>query len=375
MTTSFRTIAFGVLAWVAVLAVPSAEQLFLTSQDTAALQQWTLNIEGYQAIRDQAAQAAPPPQLPMSAAELLRAEAAFAAELRARRTSAQAGDLFTPEVQRTFRKLIARAITDHQVVAADLVCSLVSDILTGSARPTVNQRFPWQLGTAMPACLIAALPELPKGIQYRLVGRDLILLDLDANLVIDILPEALPRPAVARPADAAALQEWTLEIEEYLVVREQAARTVPLPRVSPDSRQVLEARGALASAIRDRRAGAKIGDLFTFAVRRTFRELIARSLTEHQIVTGELLAELRRQIGPGSFVIGVNEPFPWQLGAAVPSCVLDALPPLPWELEYRIIDHDVVLIDQGSGLVIDILPDALPRPVTIPQDENSSRAR
>jgi hypothetical protein len=164
--------------------------------------------------------------------------------------------------------------------------------------------------------------------------------------------------------DAAALQQWVLALEQYLVIREDAASTVPVPRVSPDPRQVLDAKSALASAVRARRAGAKIGDLFTFDVRRTFRKLIARSLIEHEIVLSELLAELRRQMGPGSFRLAVNEPFPWRLGAAMPTCVLDVLPPLPWELEYRIIDHDLVLIDQGSGLVIDILPDALPRLVT-----------
>jgi hypothetical protein len=164
--------------------------------------------------------------------------------------------------------------------------------------------------------------------------------------------------------DAAALQQWALGLEEYLLIREDAASTVPLPRGSADPRQVLQARSALASAVQERRAGAKIGDLFTFDVRRTFRKLIALSLIEHRIVTSELLAELRRQMGPGSFRMAVNEPFPQRLGAAIPSCVLDVLPPLPWELGYRIIDHDLVLIDQGSGLVVDILPDALPRLVT-----------
>lgn len=175
--------------------------------------------------------------------------------------------------------------------------------------------------------------------------------------------------------DAAALQQWVLGLEKYLLIREDAASTVPWPRGSPDPRQVLQARSTLASAVQERRAGAKIGDLFTFDVRRTFRKLIARSLIAHEIVLSELLADVRRQIGPGSFRLAVNEPFPWRLRAAMPSCVLDVLPPLPLELEYRIIDHDLVLIDQGSGLVIDILPDALPRLVTaaIPNDPAASR--
>ena len=172
--------------------------------------------------------------------------------------------------------------------------------------------------------------------------------------------------------DLAAVLQWMAGLEEYLMIREQAAGTVPLPRTSPDLPQVLEARTALASAIRDRRAGAKIGDLFTFEVRRTFRKLIARSIIAHEVVMSDLLAAVRRQIGPGSFRLAVNQPFPQQLAAAPPSCVLNLLPPLPWELDYRIADHDLVLIDLGSGLVIDILPDALPHLMTATKPRQSS---
>ena len=36
------------------------------------------------------------------------------------------------------------------------------------------------------------LPALPEELQYRFVGRDLILLDVHANLVVDILRDAIP---------------------------------------------------------------------------------------------------------------------------------------------------------------------------------------
>lgn len=197
MAAIVRLASFSLLVVTVLLVGPSAGQVPLTPRDAAALQQWTLNLEDYFVVRELAARVAPPAQLPTSAAEVLRAEAAFAAEIRARRPGAQVGDLFTFDVRRTFRKLIARAITDHQIVLADLLADLVSDIVPGSGGPVVNQRFPWQLGAPMPPCLLAVLPPLPKELQYRLVGRDLVLIDLDANLVIDILPEALPRPATA----------------------------------------------------------------------------------------------------------------------------------------------------------------------------------
>lgn len=194
MTSNIGAIGLVVLTLGAAAPGPGASQVFVPGQDLVALHHWKLNLDTYLVIRGQAAQVAPPAQLPTSAAEFVRAQNAFAAEIRARRQTAKAGDLFTPDVQRTFRKLIAEALTDHEIAVAELLAEFLADILPGGTWPAVNQRFAWQLGTAMPGCLLEALPQLPKGLQYRLVAHDLILLDIDANLVIDVLPEALPRP-------------------------------------------------------------------------------------------------------------------------------------------------------------------------------------
>lgn len=183
-------------------AVPS-RQVFAATQDLAAIHAWTQNIDAYMVIRDHAARTAPPPRLPTSAAELLRAEAAFAAEIRVRRHGAGIGDVFTPDIQRTFRGLIARTMSDHEIAVADLLHEFLSAVLPGGSRLAVNQRFPWHLGTAIPGCLLEVLPSLPKALQYRLIGRDLLLIDIDANLVVDVLPEAVPRPAEGLVAAAA----------------------------------------------------------------------------------------------------------------------------------------------------------------------------
>ena len=43
----------------------------------------------------------------------------------------------------------------------------------------------------MPGDIIAALPPLPDELQYRFVSHNLVLLDCDAGLIIDVLPQAL----------------------------------------------------------------------------------------------------------------------------------------------------------------------------------------
>ena len=43
-----------------------------------------------------------------------------------------------------------------------------------------------------PAGLLRVLPKLPRELEYRLVQRNLILRDIEANVIIDIIPAAMP---------------------------------------------------------------------------------------------------------------------------------------------------------------------------------------
>jgi hypothetical protein len=57
----------------------------------------------------------------------------------------------------------------------------------------VNQAYPSSVPLqSTPASLLLNLPHLPKGLDYRIVGRRLVLRDVNANLIIDIIPDALP---------------------------------------------------------------------------------------------------------------------------------------------------------------------------------------
>jgi hypothetical protein len=42
-----------------------------------------------------------------------------------------------------------------------------------------------------PPSLLQNLPQLPPDVEYRFVGNALILRDVEANLIVDFLPEAI----------------------------------------------------------------------------------------------------------------------------------------------------------------------------------------
>ena len=43
-----------------------------------------------------------------------------------------------------------------------------------------------------PPSLLMNLPDLPKGLEYRLLGNELVLRDADANVIVDYVPNAVP---------------------------------------------------------------------------------------------------------------------------------------------------------------------------------------
>ena len=116
----------------------------------------------------------------------------LAAAIRAERANATQGDFFTLALARELRTSINEALLAHDFSAADVIAAgRVEGIDYERIALRVNGTFPWVLGAAMFPCVIEALPELPPELQYRIVGTDLVLIDIHASLIVDILPSAL----------------------------------------------------------------------------------------------------------------------------------------------------------------------------------------
>jgi hypothetical protein len=192
---AFILVAFLTLTLAPAAAVQSSPQE--PSQVSPAVEKFLRNVQKYVALKNDAADTVEPIRDPKDPREILIATAALADAIRIRRSGARVGDVFTSEIQSALRLLISQSVRRHGDDAESLVARTRRETIPGGKAPAVNQFFPWQLGAMMPPYLIADLPELPKGLQYRIVERDLILFDLDSNLVVDILRYALPGATVA----------------------------------------------------------------------------------------------------------------------------------------------------------------------------------
>ena len=115
---------------------------------------------------------------------------ALANAIRSRRRHARAGDTFCPGtapriVQFVRANMAARSFEDRQAIL-----SSVPRVL----QVRVNDAYPTNAPLAtVPPLLLLHFQPLPPELQYRFLERALILLDVDANLIVDFIPAVLPR--------------------------------------------------------------------------------------------------------------------------------------------------------------------------------------
>jgi hypothetical protein len=106
------------------------------------------------------------------------------------RGKAQAGDIFSQPIRAYIRRQIAAAFAGPE--GRGLKAS-INDENIGPIKIHVNGRYPDTVPLAtMPPQVLAQLPRLPEELEYRFIGERLILLDVHAHIIVDLIENALP---------------------------------------------------------------------------------------------------------------------------------------------------------------------------------------
>ena len=159
-------------------------------------------------------------------------------------------------------------------------------------------------------------------------------------------------------ATATALAAFTKRVNDYANLRNGFDKGESHVKRTGDAAALVAAQTALAQKIQAARAGAKQGDIFTAEDRPLFRKLL------NPAFKGKDGAENKAAIAddnPGPMAVKVNAPYPAKEPlSTVPLDVLKVLPPLPEDLQYRFVARHLILFDPRSGLVVDVLPNAMP---------------
>jgi hypothetical protein len=101
------------------------------------------------------------------------------------RSNSRQGDVFIAPMQKYIRGVVRRVIEgpDGPTIKASLMDENPMAVKLG-----VNARYPDTIPmSTMPPDILAALPPLPKDLEYRFVGNRLILLDVQSHLIVDFV--------------------------------------------------------------------------------------------------------------------------------------------------------------------------------------------
>ena len=159
------------------------------AESAAAVTAFERSVADYAALRARATLGLPAAENSRGAEEILQAVDLRHAAIAAARPAARRGDLFSDPVAALFRSRIRAALASRGI--SEMRALAIVDGDSEGLRPVlrINGWFPWTHGSAMFACALEALPPLPAGLEYRFVHSHLVLVDVDASLVVDILPD------------------------------------------------------------------------------------------------------------------------------------------------------------------------------------------
>ena len=158
--------------------------------------------------------------------------------------------------------------------------------------------------------------------------------------------------------ESTIIAEFQKRVSDYVKLRKSAATQLPALKTTASPAKILEHQHALAAKIIAARPHATHGNIFTPTIAAEFRHLI--QITMHGPDAGRVHASLRRG-QPVKGNIEVNHSYPEMVPVeTTPPSLLQNLPRLPAELEYRVVGQSLVLHDVDANLVVDFIPRAIP---------------
>jgi hypothetical protein len=168
-----------------------------------------------------------------------------------------------------------------------------------------------------------------------------------------------PQPAGGSPAEVAALKQFDEAVVKYMALRRSIRSEVAGPVKNSTSSQVTSASDALAGAIERARQGAQVGSIFNAQAAAIIKRRITDTVRTQKLIP--VLADIddEGKTGPTP-KIHLRLPVSAQM-ATMPPSLLEVLPALPKELEYRILGRYLVLRDVDASLILDYIPAAVPR--------------
>jgi hypothetical protein len=153
--------------------------------NAAVMADFKARVDKYVELHEDLAKGSAKQKADTSAEQVTAQKEALAAKLQTARAGAKQGDFFTPEIRLAFRRLLAPELKGEE--GRDAKAILKDDAPAPGTVPfKVNAKYPeGQPKPTMPTNLLLNLPTLPEPLEYRVVGRHLLLIDTAADVIVD----------------------------------------------------------------------------------------------------------------------------------------------------------------------------------------------
>ncbi len=114
----------------------------------------------------------------------------LAKKLREARKGAHQGEIFTADISKEFHRLLGFA---HEGQNDTHIKKSLERSEPVRIALKVNDSYPSNIPLqSTPPTILMNLPKLPPELEYRIVNKTLVLRDSTANIVVDLIPNALP---------------------------------------------------------------------------------------------------------------------------------------------------------------------------------------
>jgi hypothetical protein len=161
-----------------------------TREEKTLLNDYEKSVKQYVALRESVRKKLPALSKDSTPEQISSYQARFVDALRIERSYAKHGYIFTPAVAYYIRAIIKAEFKGRDRVE---LRETILEADTAGVPLRVNYPYPETKElTQIPPTLLLKLPQLPKEVKYRFVGRHLLLVDTDNGLIVDYMINALP---------------------------------------------------------------------------------------------------------------------------------------------------------------------------------------
>lgn len=178
--------SFGQSTQSAALAPP----VVVSAADKAAIETFEKHVKAYVGLRNKIRESTPKLSKDSTPEQIHAYRTALEQSIRSSREGAKRGELFRPETANYIRRTLKIEFQgkDRQELREKIFETEVQGVV-------LRVNYPYAQSaefSEMPATLLAKLPQLPQEVRYRFVGRNMLLVDRESNVIIDFMPDALP---------------------------------------------------------------------------------------------------------------------------------------------------------------------------------------